>query len=308
MRIPTTFALLLLVPSLSLARSEKATASKERQATVNYVLSLQQPNGGFAPVAAPAGAKPAASLRATSAAARALKYLSGKPAREAVPHADKAAAFVLACHDPKAGGFADTPGGKPDAMITAVGVMAAVEFEVPREKFAKALDYLKENAKAFEQARLGAAGVEAWGVKESPFDLKPWLEIAEKHLASVANAPPKEGGARETASAAAMLLRLGSALPSGSKAGQILIAGQRDDGGWGKAKESGSDLETTYRVMRAFYLLKAKPKEPAALRGFIAKCRNADGGYGVRPGEASNVGAVYYAAIVTHWLDEMEKK
>ena len=38
------------------------------------------------------------------------------------------------------------------------------------------------------------------------------------------------------------------------------------------------------------------------LKGFIAKCRNDDGGYGVTPGSPSTVSGTYYAAIVTYWL------
>ena len=42
------------------------------------------------------------------------------------------------------------------------------------------MDYLKENAITFEDVRIGAAAVEAWGVKDCPFDLKPWFKIADK--------------------------------------------------------------------------------------------------------------------------------
>ncbi|MND06625.1 hypothetical protein D3C83_281040 [compost metagenome] len=59
--------------------------------------------------------------------------------------------------------------------------------------------------------------------------------------------------------------------------------------------------------MRAYMLMKERPKNRAGMRAFIGKCRNADGGYGVKPGDPSSVSGVYYAAIVTKWLDEMEK-
>ena len=72
----------------------------------------------------------------------------------------------------------------------------------------------------------------------------------------------------------------------------------------GKAGAKGSDLETTYRVMRAFHLLKEKPKDVAKLKEFISKCRNADGGYGVAPGQPSTVSGTYYAAVVGKWLGE----
>jgi hypothetical protein len=38
------------------------------------------------------------------------------------------------------------------------------------------------------------------------------------------------------------------------------------------------------------------------LKTFIAKCRNADGGYGVTPGAESSLGATYNAGILYHWL------
>ena len=84
----------------------------------------------------------------------------------------------------------------------------------------------------------------------------------------------------------------------------VLQAGQRPDGGFGKAGEKGSDGETTYRVMRAFHLLKENPKDVAKLKGFFAKCHNADGGYGVAPGQPSTVSGTYYAAAVSRWLQE----
>ena len=71
---------------------------------------------------------------------------------------------------------------------------------------------------------------------------------------------------------------------------------------------TASDMETTYRVMRALYLARERPKQSAALRDFVGQCRNPDGGYGPKPGDKSSVGGVYYAMIVTKWLDELEKK
>jgi hypothetical protein len=38
------------------------------------------------------------------------------------------------------------------------------------------------------------------------------------------------------------------------------------------------------------------------VRSFVAKCRNADGGYGVAPGQPSNISGTYFAAIILHWL------
>src|SRR5207247_1379516 len=88
---------------------------------------------------------------------------------------------------------------------------------------------------------------------------------------------------------------------------EMLVAGQRTDGGWGKKGATASDPETNYRVMRALYLLKEKPADPAKLRGLLAKYRNADGGYGVEPGKSSNISGTYYAITILHWLAELEK-
>ena len=81
-------------------------------------------------------------------------------------------------------------------------------------------------------------------------------------------------------------------------------AGQRADGGFGKADSPASDLETTYRMMRSFHMLKAAPEDAGRLRAFLDSCRNDDGGYGVAKGKPSSAAGTYYASIITHWLDE----
>jgi hypothetical protein len=168
------------------------------------------------------------------------------------------------------------------------------------------MDYLKENAKTFEEVRIGAAAVEAWGVKDCPFNLDGWFEIAKKQ-GDMPGSPPKDGGARETGSLVAMYLRLGRELPP-NDAKRVFAEGQRDDGGWGEKGARASDIGSTYRVMRAMYLLKEKPKDVKKLREFIAARRNKDGGYATEPGGKSTVSGAYYAAIISHWLDELEKK
>jgi hypothetical protein len=116
------------------------------------------------------------------------------------------------------------------------------------------------------------------------------------------------GQARDTGGAAVAILRLGSKVEDRKVILQALDAGQRKDGGWGKAGETGSDLETSYRVMRAYHMLGAKPGAGGAgvapLRKFIAQCQNKDGGYGVAPGKPSSVSGTYFAAIIGHWLEE----
>ena len=77
--------------------------------------------------------------------------------------------------------------------------------------------------------------------------------------------------------------------------------------GGARRGEKASDLETTYRVMRALHLLKEKPKDVAKLREFVAHVP--EQGRRVRgdAGAPSTMSGVYYAAIISKWLDDMEK-
>ncbi len=300
MRAALALGVVFIVPAISFAQTKvEVEQVQAKLETLKYLSAMESPTGGFKPYA-----EGETGLRATSAAIRAIKYWGGD-----LPHAEKHAAFVMKCYDPISGGFSELPGGKPDVFITSVGVMAALELGIPKEKFAKAMEYLQANAKTFEDVRIGAAAVEAWGVKDCPFDLRGWLATANQQIGEDGTAGKDHGIPRETASVIAMLLRLGTPrkyLVNADKLDDILQAGQIEDGGWGKQDTKGSDLETCYRVMRAFYLLKEKPKDVAKLKIFVASCRNADGGYGVTPGAKSSVPATYYAAIITKWLVAME--
>jgi hypothetical protein len=290
-------AVALLVPVAARAQDPQAVKSGE---SLLFILKLQDPETKAFKVTA--DGKP--SVRACNGAVKVLKTVWGM---DTFPNKDKVAAFVLSCYDPQTGGISDAPGGKADVASTSVGVMAAVELGIPREKFAKAMGYLKANAKTFDDVRIAVAAVEAWGVKDCPFDLTPWLDTA-KEFGLQKCLDPKNGGARTVGSIAAMQLRLGKSVEVPVDALQFLRDGQRNDGGWGKAGDAASDAETTYRVMRAFMLMKEKPRDPAKLREFVAKCRNADGGYGVKPGEPSTMSGVYYAGMISHWLGGSEKK
>jgi prenyltransferase beta subunit len=304
MRLSIPLAILVLLPPASFGQNKEIQDQIDQKlATIRFVRNLQDVSGGFRPTA-----DGKAGIRATTAGIRALKYVSGKPVKECVPNLDKATAFVMSCYDPKTGGFAD-PGGKPDVFTTSVGIMGAIELGVPKEKFAKAMDYLTANAKTFEEVRIAAAAVESWGVNECPFDLNPWIQSGRAQV-KLPQPDAKDGGARDLGSVAALGLRLEAPVGNQERAmvARYLLEGQRDDGGWNEKGAKTSDLGSTYRVMRAVYLFKEKPKDVAKLRRFIAKCRNADGGYGVKPGDPSTIGSVYYAAIITHWLDQLQKR
>jgi prenyltransferase beta subunit len=270
-----------------------AEAPGNAKATVAYLRKLQTKEGGFA---ADAG-KTTPSLRATSSALRALKYFGGD-----APDRRAAARFVEACFDKQSGGFADSPGGKPDVATTAVGAMALVELQLPTAPYeAGVLRYLGEHAKTFEEIRIAAAGVEALG--KQPPEAASWLKRIEKER----NKDGTFGGpgdARATGGATVIVLRLGGKVEHPTALTAALDACQHKDGAFGKGQTSDpSDLETTYRVVRCYHMLKARP-DAAAVLAFVDKCRNSDGGYGTAPGQPSGVGGTYFAGIIRHWLGE----
>jgi prenyltransferase beta subunit len=264
------------------------------KATVAYLCKLQTKDGGFAADAT----KTKPSLRATSSALRALKYLGGD-----VPDRAAAERFVVACHDKDSGGFADSPGGPPDVATTAVGAMALVELKLSTAPYeAGVLRYLGAHARTVEEIRIAAAGFEALGTRPP---------VAEQWLRQIESERKPDGSfgalndARINGGMTVIVLRLGGKVDNPAAIVAQLDASQHADGGFGAGrKDQPSELETTYRVMRCYHMLKAKPASAAALQAFIRKCYNKDGGYGVAPGQPSSVSAIYFASIIRHWLGE----
>jgi prenyltransferase beta subunit len=295
---------LVLACSLTCLASGYAQSPEARKATIAYVQKLQTKTGGFLSEEADLKSKPAKlpTLRATSAAVRALKYLGGD-----VPNPKGCAQFVAECFDKSSGGFADQPKGKPDVFTTAVGLMAVTELKMPDSYHALAAKYLADHAKSFDEIRIAVAGLER--IKATSPANAAWVkEVKQIKIPSDVN---DKGAARTAASVLVTRLRLGEKgetveqlLGSSEQLLKLIKAGQRNDGGFGKADVATSDLESTYRVMRCFMMLKAKPAEVEQVRTYVAKCRNEDGGYGITPGQPSNVSATYFAAIVLHWLDD----
>jgi hypothetical protein len=284
---------MFLLPSL-------VRADPANQETIKFIQSLQNADGGFLP--APQDPKldgePRSSLRATSSAIRALKYFGGE-----LPKKDQAVKYVASCFDEKSGSFSDVPQGKPDYFITAVGIMAVVELKMDEEKYVpKAIQFLL-TAKEFEEIRLAAAGMEAAN-RFVPKTVAEWMrKMAEIRNDDGSYGKPM-GDVRMTGSVVALILRVKGELKEDEKKAslKVILNGQQTDGGFAKADAKGSDLETSYRVMRAFMMLKEKPKDAAKLKEFIAKCRNKDGGYGVAPGQPSNISGTYFAGIIYYWL------
>jgi hypothetical protein len=289
---------MLCVVSLAAAQTPGVKTSEEAKlATLKFLGSLYDAeSGGYRnePMAKP-------SLRATNAAVKATKYLGGK-----LDDKEKTAKFILSCYDEKTGAFAE-PGGKPDVTTTCIGVMAAMELGTAKEKIAKAPDYITENAKVFEEVRIGAAAFEAWS------DAKGWKNWDKTESAwwQICMRRDNQIGAREEAATLVTGFRLSRVpLDKALKDPQVNITNydnQLDDGGWGKFDAKSSDIESVYRVMRAFMIGKRLPGNPAKLREFIAKHRNDDGGSATKPGEKSSATGTYYAVIITKWLDELSK-
>ena len=283
-----------LVLGSSEIRAEDDVGLKQ---SIAYVRKLQTSTGGFLTTAPRPNIKLTPTLRATSAGVRALHYLGGE-----TPDAEAAAKFVAACWDEASGGFSDIPRGKPDVATTAIGLMAVKALKMPMEKYGPAaVKYLADQAKTFEEIRIAVAGLEAVG--EKAVRGEAWLKEVRKLQNDDGVFGKGPGQARATGGGAVVLLRLGVKLDDSARVLAVLKEGQRLNGGFGKDDdEIGSDLETTYRVMRCFHMLKQLPKNVEGVRSFVAKCRNEDGGYAVAPGEPSSVSGVYYAAIILSWL------
>ena len=186
-------------------------------------------------------------------------------------------------------GFADTPKGKANVATTAIGLMAVTALNMPADRYGPgAAKFLTEHARTFEEIRIAAAGLES--VQEKSPKGQAWLEEVLK----MSNEGGSYGkGSRRSPgtppASVVTVLRLGG---SPKDKGLVFQGSQ----GWpasqwrlwqGETTKPSSDLESTYRVMRCFMMLKAQPDRVEGLRTFIAKCRNEDGGYGVAPGQPS---------------------
>lgn len=286
---------LIVFVGLSSSLPLPAQPDDATQATIRWLRSMQTKDGGFRP--APE-AEPVGSLRATSAAVRALRRFGGQPED---PQA--AAHFVEKCWDEAAGSFADHPGGTGDVILTAVGLMAARELGLPLERYRdKALRYLAERAKEYEEVRMAAAGMEAAGeVPREP--AARWLAALQARANPDGTFGQGAEKARATGGTIVAILRLGGEIKDQQRILELLNSQQQSDGGFAQSADGRSDLETTYRVMRCYHMLRAKPAREDALKRWVASCRHHEGGYGIRPGQPPTVGATYFAAMVLSWLN-----
>jgi prenyltransferase beta subunit len=282
--------LLPLVCLLALAAHTAPLPAAERQASVRYVLDLQNQDGGFRGAAESGPSQ----LGATSSSLRALKYFGGS-----VPRRREVQSFVLSCYDAASGGFAETPGGTPDVRSTAMGLMAMAELKLPlQERGERARDFLTQKAVSVPEIYIAAAALDTAGLRthSAPF----WIARFD----TARNGEGLYGSPLDSATAVITTVRLGGTFDRRDAVLASLRSAQRPDGGFAGTGDA-SDLGATYRMMRAFHLLKAVP-DLAGVRRYVGACRNADGGYGAAPGQPSNGSATYFAGIILRWSDELE--
>jgi len=268
----------------------------EMAETARFTANHQNSDGGFAPKVGGTS-----TLGATSSGIRILGFVAGS-----VRDVPGAIRYVKSCSDDASGGFAPAPGGKPDIGNTASGLMALVALRVDTKPYAeKAVAYLGKEAKSYEEVRISIAALEA--IKTPSPDFPRWTtEVINANRNADGTYGTGAGQARATGGSAAALLRMGLTIEPEQKAAilAVLRAGQKPDGAWGEG-EGASDLGSSYRIMRAFFMMKEKPDLPR-LRAYLAKHRQSDGGYAPTPGGTPDIGATYYAMIMTHWARLLE--
>ncbi|WP_337176515.1 family 16 glycoside hydrolase [Paludisphaera sp.] len=288
-RLPSLVALAMI--ALVATTESRGQSPAELAQTAAYVASLQNPDGGFAP--APGEAS---TLGSTSGAVRILKYVGGS-----IPDVLKCIEYVRSC---RAGeGFAPKPGGEPESLATSIGLLAAGELKIAdKELVDSAVAFFGEHAREDEQVRMAIAGLEAVGGKSD--DQARWLDQIRKLANPDGTYPEGPGQAFVAGTVAATVLRAGAELADRDAAVEAIKSGQRPDGGWSKV-DGPSDLASSYRVLRALVLLKERP-DLDALRAFIAGCRKENGLYSNTPEGEGNLGATYYAAIMTYWSRQLE--
>jgi predicted esterase len=287
-------SLLVLWTCLSCA-SALAQSPTELDQTAAAIAALQNSDGGFAAVPG----QPS-TLGATSSSLRILKYVGGT-----LPDILKAIEFVSQCVDPDNGGFAPTPGAKPDTLTTCTGIMALHELQLGEggQNLAdRAVRYLMESVdpQNFEQVRLAAAALEAAGRQDAP---PAWVAAALQGRNPDGSWGQGPDQPHATGSAAVALLRMGQAVdvPAITK---LLRDTQLATGGWGRDGQT-TDLAATYRIMRFFWMTRQKPDLPR-LDALLARCRQPNGLYSLTPEKPADLSATYMATIILWWSRQLQ--
>ncbi|HQR08949.1 MAG TPA: prenyltransferase/squalene oxidase repeat-containing protein [Gemmatales bacterium] len=283
------FILVLLASSVG--------APQDHRAAIAYIRAHQTPSGGFVTVLPAPGKQAVPSIRTTRTAVRALQLLGADTS-----HLPTVFRYVEACYSSATGGFSDRPGLEPDPVSTSVGLMILQECHQPLEPYLeKGVQFMGRSTKNFEELRMVASAVEE---TKHPLPVSDrWEQIIDEHRNSDGSYGKGSGQARTTALHVVAKQRLGLKIGEKEPILKVLRAGQREDGGFGNDSPGTSHLEACYRIVRLLSRLDAQPDRPEALRAFIDRCKNADGGYGVQPNTPSSLHGTYYATIVRHWLD-----
>ena len=237
------------------------------------------------------------SLGATNSGLRVLKHVGGS-----VPDVLALRRITSSRAGSPGGGFAPTPGGKPDVVTTAIGLMAASELKISdSDMIREAVAYLGKNARSFEEVRMAAAGLEAIGVT-SP-DAPRWLHQIQgmRNPDGTFGTGPARPFA--TGGSAAAILRLGYPLDHRDAVVKAIKAGQRPEGGWSK-DDGPPDLSSSYRIMRAMFMLHERP-DIDRLLAFVARCRKSDGSYSATPDGEGNLGGTYLGTIIIYWSRQL---
>ena len=281
-------ALLAVLWAASISSTARGQAPDEMAATASDLAGFQNPDGGF-------GGEPGgpSTLGATSSALKSLKNVRGS-----VPNVAQCQEFVRSCRDESSGGFAPKPGGEPDVGTTASGLMAIGELKIADEGLVEgAVAFLDEHVKSFLEVRIAVAGLEA--VDAKPPRPEQWAETVNEGRNADGTWGEGASTAFETGGHAVALLRMGLDLGDRDPIARAILGGQDASGAW---SESGGepDLSATYRIMRAVFMMDLRP-DMEALRSYIARCRNSDGGYGTAPGRPSSSAGIYLATTVDRW-------
>ena len=223
-----------------IALPARAQTPGEFSMTAAFAAAHQNKDGGFA-----SKAGEASSLARTNTALKVLLHVGGS-----VPDVLGCVKYVKSCRD-ASGGFAPMPGGKPDVVTTALGLMAASELKIADAALIKdATAFLGKNAHSFEEVRMAIAGLEA--VKGSSPDFPRWFDQIQAMRNPDGTFGKGAGQAYATGGAAAAILRMGMKLDKRDEVIAAIKAGQRPEGAWSK-DEGPPDLGATYRVMRALH-------------------------------------------------------
>ncbi len=281
---------LVSILSIATAAAAEPLNPEQREATLRFINSLQNADGGFRAAVPPGPSM----VSATSSALRVFKNLGG-------PISSQPEKLVRQCLQ-EAGGFSDTPGGKPEIRVTWMGVNAIVNMKgEPPAEMEKNMGFASANARSiYPDIYFATSIVEDAGVKAPK--AAEWLAALE----ATRNPDSTYGkNADEIAHAVVIILRLGGTLKDPVPVIKALKAAQQPDGSF-SGTGKGSDVPGTYTVLRALWMLKEKP-DLAAVRKYIASCRNADGGYGLVAGKPSAATPTYMASSVLRWADELAR-